>query len=49
MSQKYDLTMKNIFSDMADDIMSYFLGLQYTKIDEFNIECKFTSSIDGSK
>ncbi|PHO07978.1 transposase [Thermoanaerobacterium thermosaccharolyticum] len=38
MSQKYDITMKNIFSDMADDIMSYFLGLQYTKIDELNIE-----------
>ncbi|PHO07838.1 transposase [Thermoanaerobacterium thermosaccharolyticum] len=38
MTQKYDITMKNIFSDMADDIMSYFLGLQYTKIDELNIE-----------
>ncbi|WHE07047.1 Rpn family recombination-promoting nuclease/putative transposase [Thermoanaerobacterium thermosaccharolyticum] len=38
MSQNYDLTMKNIFSDMADDIMSYFLGLHYTKIDELNIE-----------
>jgi predicted transposase/invertase (TIGR01784 family) len=38
MSQKYDITIKNIFSDMADDIMSYFLGLQYTKIDELNIE-----------
>ncbi|AST57375.1 transposase [Thermoanaerobacterium thermosaccharolyticum] len=38
MAQKYDITMKNIFSDMADDIMSYFLGLQYTKIDELNIE-----------
>ncbi|MEG6568094.1 transposase, partial [Thermoanaerobacterium saccharolyticum] len=34
MSQKYDITMKNIFSDMADDIVGYFLGLQYKKLDE---------------
>ncbi|WP_028992089.1 Rpn family recombination-promoting nuclease/putative transposase [Thermoanaerobacter thermocopriae] len=38
MSQKYDIAMKNIFSDMADDIMSYFLGLTSVKIDELNIE-----------
>ncbi|WP_416237343.1 hypothetical protein [Thermoanaerobacter sp. RKWS2] len=34
MSQKYDITIKDIFSNMADDITAYFLGLTYTKTDE---------------
>ncbi|EIV99268.1 Rpn family recombination-promoting nuclease/putative transposase [Thermoanaerobacter siderophilus] len=38
MSQKYDITIKDIFSNMADDITAYFLGLTYTKTDELNIE-----------
>ncbi|KUK09632.1 MAG: hypothetical protein XD49_0269 [Caldanaerobacter subterraneus] len=27
-----------MFSDLTDDILSYFLGIQYTKIEELNIE-----------
>ena len=38
MSQEYDVTAKNIFSNLADDIASYFLGLKFTKLDELNIE-----------
>jgi len=38
MSQEYDITAKNIFSNLADDIVSYFLGLKFTKLDELNIE-----------
>jgi len=38
MGQEYDITAKNLFSNLADDIASYFLELTYTKIDELNIE-----------
>lgn len=35
---KYDITLKNMFSDLTDDILSYFLGIQHTKTEELNIE-----------
>jgi len=35
---KYDITLKNMFSDLTDDILSYFLGMQYIKTEELNIE-----------
>ncbi len=38
MSQTYDLTVKNMFSDMADDIFVYLTGFNIKKPDELNIE-----------
>jgi len=35
---KYDITLKDMFSDLTDDILSYFLGIQHTKIEELNVE-----------
>ncbi|TCO57789.1 putative transposase/invertase (TIGR01784 family) [Caldanaerobacter subterraneus] len=35
---KYDITLKNMFSDLTDDILSYFLGVQHVKIEELNVE-----------
>lgn len=44
MGQEYDIAAKSIFSNLADDIASYFLGLTYTKIDELNIEFTIVES-----
>ncbi|SHF81056.1 Predicted transposase YdaD [Caldanaerobius fijiensis DSM 17918] len=38
MPETYDLTVKNMFSDMADDIISYLTGFKIKKLDELNIE-----------
>ncbi|WP_153039601.1 Rpn family recombination-promoting nuclease/putative transposase [Thermoanaerobacter sp. YS13] len=35
---KYDITLKDMFSDLTDDILSYFLGIQHIKIEELNVE-----------
>jgi len=35
---KYDITLKDMFSDLTDDILSYFLGIQHVKIEELNVE-----------
>ncbi|WP_170269855.1 Rpn family recombination-promoting nuclease/putative transposase [Caldanaerobacter subterraneus] len=38
MGNKYDTTLKNMFSDLADDILSYFLEIQHVKMEELSIE-----------
>lgn len=38
MPQTYDLTLKSIFSDIADDIIIYLTGISLRKLDELNIE-----------
>jgi predicted transposase/invertase (TIGR01784 family) len=35
---QYDITIKHIFSNLADDIIEYFLKLKLTKIEELNLE-----------
>jgi len=35
---KYDITLKDMFSDLTDDILSYFLGIEHSKTEELNIE-----------
>ncbi|WP_026486256.1 DUF4351 domain-containing protein [Caldanaerobius polysaccharolyticus] len=38
MPQTYDLTLKSIFSDIADDIIVYLTGIGFKKLEELNIE-----------
>ncbi|SHF55421.1 Putative transposase, YhgA-like [Caldanaerobius fijiensis DSM 17918] len=38
MPQTYDLTLKSIFSDIADDIIVYLTGINFKKLEELNIE-----------
>jgi predicted transposase/invertase (TIGR01784 family) len=35
---QYDITIKHIFSNLADDIIQYFLKLKLKKIEELNLE-----------
>lgn len=35
---KYDITLKDMFSDLTDDILSYFLNIQHVKLEELNVE-----------